>query len=156
MNDNDLIKINTNLRNEINNYKNILEKYDEKTITLKEINAQLVFRLDEQINMNETIKKELREVNSKKFLLAKSNHELMNKLDEQVRLNEEFSRINTILCEKLIIITKNKIKEEKQEFLLEKQQIKIEKLESILNEQDIDDKNMCKKIIKIKNDLLEN
>jgi hypothetical protein len=34
--------------------------------------------------------------------------------------------------------------------------IKIEKLESRLNEQDIEDKNMCKKIIKIKNDLLEN
>ena len=148
--------IENELRNEIKNYKNILEKYDEKTITLKEINAQLVFRLDEQINMNETIKKELREANSNKFLLAKSNQELMNKLDEQVRLNEEFSRINTVLCQKLIIITENKIKEEKQEFLIDDQQRQIKELQSKLNEQDRQDKNMYNKIIKIKNDLLEN
>ena len=148
--------IENELRNEIKNYKNILEKYYEKTITLKEINAQLVFRLDEQINMNETIKKELREANSIKFLLAKSNQELMNKLDEQVRLNEEFSRINTVLCQKLIIITENKIKEEKQEFLIDDQQRQIKELQSKLNEQDRQDKNMYNKIIKIKNDLLEN
>lgn len=148
--------IENELKNEIKNYKHILEKYDEKTITLKEINAQLVFRLDEQINMNETIKKELREANSNKFLLAKSNQELMNKLDEQVRLNEEFSRINTVLCQKLITITENKIREEKQEFLIDDQQRQIKELQSKLNEQNIQDKNLYNKIIKIKNDLLEN